>query len=282
MIILPHFQGVIRKPSVSTSFDPLTLSPALWLDASDSTTLFNATVGGTTPTDGEAVKRWEDKSTNNRHLTEATNAPVRKTNIQNGKDIVRFSGTNQKLAHSSNSTWNFLHDGTIHWIFAVIKYGTNSNPGAFYILLDTHNLTSANTGASVFFEDRSGVSNNAFRHFISKGIAGDTVCSIVAADTITPNTYILNTVKGDADATPVSGRSTSWINQNLITVSNTSDKTVNTGNSTFPLTIGKNSGSGDLGSLVGDICELIIVPNDITTQQKNNCESYLLAKWGIV
>lgn len=284
MIILPHFQGVVTKPSVSTSFDPLTLSPALWLDASDSTKLFNATAGGTTPNDGELVKRWEDKSTNNRHLTEATNAPIRKTSIQNGKDIVRFTGT-QKLAHSSSSVWNFLHNGTTHWIFVVVKYGTTSNPDVAYTLLDTHNLGSANIGASIFFEDRTTnpvVANNALRHFISKGIAGDVVCSVIAANVITPNTYILQTTKGDADASPVSGRSTNWINQSLVSTVNTSDKTVSTSNSSFPLTIGKNAGSGDINPLVGDICELIIVPSDITTEQKNNCESYLLTKWAIV
>jgi hypothetical protein len=53
-------------------FSPLSLSPALWLDASDASTLFDATTGGSLVAADGAVARWEDKSGNARHATQAT------------------------------------------------------------------------------------------------------------------------------------------------------------------------------------------------------------------
>lgn len=65
---------------------------ALWLDASDSTTLFDATSGGSAVAADGAVLRWEDKSGNDRHATQSVTGrePVRKTGIQNSLDILRF------------------------------------------------------------------------------------------------------------------------------------------------------------------------------------------------
>lgn len=67
---------------------------AFWLDASDSSTLFNATTGGSLPGDGNAVARWGDKTGNGRHFIQGTgaNQPTRETAVQNGLDIVKFYG----------------------------------------------------------------------------------------------------------------------------------------------------------------------------------------------
>jgi hypothetical protein len=73
-------------------FDPLSLSPALWLDASDSSTLYDAVTGGSLVAADGLVARWEDKSGNARHVAQATSGdrPLRKTSQINGKDVVRF------------------------------------------------------------------------------------------------------------------------------------------------------------------------------------------------
>lgn len=85
---------------------PLSLSPAMWLDASDAATLYDATSGGSlVAADGE-VARWEDKSGNSRHATQATlgSRPLRKTAIQNGKDVIRFDGTSDSMTHGLTSS----------------------------------------------------------------------------------------------------------------------------------------------------------------------------------
>lgn len=281
MIILPHFQGVATKSNINTSFDVNTLSPAIWLDASDSSKLFNATVGGTTPADGEMVKRWEDKSSNLRHITESTNAPIRKVSVQNGKDIIRFSAsTGTRLTASTAADWKFLHDGATYYVFAIVKYGTSTNSEAGYILIDTCGVASINIGTSILYDDRVGIGNNCHRHFTAKGQSGATVVNIFVPNTITPTQFLLHTIKGDSDAISAANRSFGWVNGLALSYSNLANQAVSSLNPTYPLRVGQSGLNGT--PLEGDIAELIIVPNEITTQQKNNCENYLLAKWGII
>lgn len=77
-------------------FSPLQLSPALWLDAADPLTLYT---GGSLAAPDGAISEWRDKSGNGRHATQATGVsqPLRKTVIQNGRDVVRFDGANDHL-----------------------------------------------------------------------------------------------------------------------------------------------------------------------------------------
>ncbi len=79
-------------------FDPLSLSPALWLKAdaglyqdSAQTTLATA--------DADPVGAWQDQSGNARHVTQATagSRPTLKLSIQNGLSVVRFDGSDDYL-----------------------------------------------------------------------------------------------------------------------------------------------------------------------------------------
>lgn len=68
--------------TISTAFTPASLSPAMWFDASDLSTLFQDTGGTTAVTaDGQAVARINDKSGNARHGTQSLsgNKPLYKT-----------------------------------------------------------------------------------------------------------------------------------------------------------------------------------------------------------
>lgn len=78
----------------SSSFSPLSLSPALWLDASDASTLFQSNGGAAAAADGDPVGYWLDKSGNGRHLTQTSgvNKPLLKLAVKNGKNGVLFDG----------------------------------------------------------------------------------------------------------------------------------------------------------------------------------------------
>lgn len=103
-----------------------------WWDASDSSTLFDATSGGSTVAADGDVARWEDKSANGRHFSQSTAAsrPVRKTAIKNGLDVVRFDGTNDFMA----SIW-LLADiiaASSHTVFAVAAASAATTDDATY------------------------------------------------------------------------------------------------------------------------------------------------------
>ncbi|MGA0398231.1 MAG: hypothetical protein ACO3O3_13810 [Ilumatobacteraceae bacterium] len=68
--------------STASSFSPLDLSPALWLDASDESTLSGP--------GGGAVSQWDDKSGNGNDATQATSAnqPTSGTRTLNGLNVL--------------------------------------------------------------------------------------------------------------------------------------------------------------------------------------------------
>jgi hypothetical protein len=78
----------------------------LWLDAAAPETLFGATTGGSLVAADGAVARWEDKSGNARHATQATSGsrPLRKTSQQNGRDVLLFDGSNDLLRATYNAS----------------------------------------------------------------------------------------------------------------------------------------------------------------------------------
>ena len=89
-----------------------------WWDASDSSTLFDATSGGSTPTHGGNVKRWEDKSGNGHHALQADNAGPKlqvTSNTLNAFPVIRFLSVNNtattamlEVAASSDFTPDLL------------------------------------------------------------------------------------------------------------------------------------------------------------------------------
>jgi hypothetical protein len=86
----------------ATGFNPKSISGlAIWLDASDRTSLYDATTGGSLVTADTGVGRWEDKSGNSRHFLQgvANNRPVFRTgaNGRNGRSVLDFNGTSARL-----------------------------------------------------------------------------------------------------------------------------------------------------------------------------------------
>jgi hypothetical protein len=85
-------------PFVPTSLTGL----HLWLDASDSSSLYDATSGGSIVATNGSVARWQDKSGNARHATQSSsgNRPTLQIN-GTGQRVVRFDGLATFLRTSS-------------------------------------------------------------------------------------------------------------------------------------------------------------------------------------
>jgi hypothetical protein len=119
MAILPPPLGL---QFVKKAFTPSSISGLdLWLDAADGNTLFDATSGGNLVTsDGSAVKRWEDKSGNLKHATEATAAPLLEVAEKNGYNALNFATGKFLTCSFSSKTF------TAQTVFLVLKFSTST------------------------------------------------------------------------------------------------------------------------------------------------------------
>jgi hypothetical protein len=248
----------------------------LWLDAADSSTLFDATAGGNlVTTDGAAVARWADKSGNNRHAIQSTaNArPLLKTSVKNGRNILRFDGSNDYLTCGD-----------------VCDLGTNSA----YIFIVAKNSDSANSAYIV----KSTARGLAGRWFLSRFSSDGGLCAAVdvnGANAVVPTVSdssasdfrVLSNRINRASGTNASSISLAINNSTPIT-RNFTDPGTNFNNSDHVL-IGAYGGSG--GSipplagvyLNGDICEtaVYIRSTPLTNSEISSILVYLNNKWAI-
>lgn len=111
---------------VATSIVPTDIAGlTLWLDASDSTTLFQNSDGTTPATaDSDPIGYWKDKSRNGSHAIQTVNGnrPLLRTAVKNGKNVLRFSGVSDYLG--SALSINMLHVFVVEYISVTDNYNT--------------------------------------------------------------------------------------------------------------------------------------------------------------
>jgi hypothetical protein len=244
-----------------------------WYDASDASTLFNATTGGSLVAADGGVARWEDKSGNGRHATQSTSGsrPLRKTSVQGGKDVLRFDGSNDFL--TSSDFLDLSLSGDAITAFAVVKRQTT---GAYHAILSKFNstesesvstddgwsfrFTNTNKIDAAFFKDSSETTNvsdstvsaSSFTLFGFKAVAGSLTTSIVL---YRQGAIVASTVTGSVQ---------------------TLDDT------NYPVQIGTLPYSGGfLDAYSGDIAEIIIYDAALSDTDRAAVESYLMQKWAI-
>ena len=245
------------------SFSPSSISGLqLWLDAT--TGLFDATSGGSAvTTDGSAVARWEDQSGSGYHVTQATlaNRPVLKTGIRNSKNAIRFDGSNDALV-SANIADNNLSAMTCFVVAYVAGFG-GGNLGRYF---DRSNQR-------IWLPNGTRSTNQLFAHPPGSllELGHETALSSIA----TGNWYLSSGRwdGGTSYLTNVSQR----INRSASTRGNSQTFSVTSVANTVYV-IGNRT---DLArTFNGDIAELIIYNQALTTEQIDSVESYLSAKWG--
>jgi hypothetical protein len=239
----------------------------LWLDAADATTLYDATSGGNlVSTDGATVARWQDKSGNGRHFTQATaNArPLLKTAIKNSKNIIRCDGANDIL---SISNVNFTNNISALTMFCVGRTTLAPNN-------NWQCLINASTGSSAQ-SSRAAIGINTTTDVGGRRLDANAYQS-VSAGTPTINQWaLLGGAFNYSSASLVAyknGTGTSRVG-GFQTAGNTS------ATNSLALSTGGTGASGEW--LTGDIAEIIIYNTAITTAQRQSVEAYLNAKWAI-
>lgn len=249
-----------------TGFDPASLSPALWLDASDAATLYDAATGGSLVSADGAVARWEDKSGNSRHATQATSGsrPLRKTAVQNSLDVLRFDGANDYLATASFSgsqsfeRFVVCNDRSFPSQTKIVVAQATSfdspSPGADYMLNTGRSLETSQNGSS-------GVGSLSQRR---------------TGQVFNGTTFILAGQRGDGT------HAGHVIRVNGAAPSVTSPFTNNPGTYT-KASSAYGIGARSEGSLPmsGDIGEVLHFTRVLTTDERTALEAYLMEKWGI-
>ena len=136
----------------AAAFSPLDLSPALWLDASDTSTITE--VGG-------AVSQWDDKSGNGNDVAQGTAAlqPTTGTRTINGLNVLDFDGSDQLLVNGST-----LSQPNTIFLVASFDAGGGASPYA---------ISSSGTNSTVF----SLLTTSSIRIFAGSNLVSSETCS---------------------------------------------------------------------------------------------------------
>jgi len=226
----------------------------LWLDASDSRTLFDATTGGSLVAADGDVARWEDKSGNARHATQSNggNMPERKTNQQNGLDALLFDGTDDRFVLPS------ITIPSSHSVFQVYRrassgiqsFGIASTASVavppFPSVWSTDNILYQTSNADF---TTHGTANTSTGYFVVSTIRNGTTSidlrrNAANVATITTGAGVTNAASG------------SW---NAIAT--------------------RDAGHQNRHS--GNLCEIIVYNSALSDTDRNAVESYLMSKWAI-
>lgn len=235
------------------AFSPLTLSPALWLDASDATTLYQSNGGILASADGDPVGYWLDKSGNSRHATQVngTLKPLLKTAILNGKNGILGDGVDDYLQSAADMNgWA----GTT-WFFVGKPVGSSSVQVANY-----------STGGGLF----SAISPTAV-DFDGRAHGGN----YTAATSSYSSSNAARILTGAYDGTYLS------VKNNNLTKVTVAASTGGTIISRPQLDIFGNTSDGVSVRGNGYLFELLVFNFFCTSPQVDSMLSYLNAKWGV-
>jgi hypothetical protein len=263
---VPSTLGVVA----SQVFTPLDLSPALWLDAADTSTITAS---------GSSVSQWNDKSGNARHFIQSTAAsqPTTGTATLNGRNVLVFASDFMR-ADTTAATWTFLHNGTDHLIAVVFKAGTSSNPNAVYGILGTNNTS--NLGVALTWDDRSSVPRN---NNITMQVRNATANVVVNSsdDALAGNTFGVVTMLTDPDNATAADRSKIYVGSGSVIANNTASASPSTNTQSSVAAIGATNQTPTL-PMTGQIAEVVIVSGaNATEANRLLLRDYLAAKWGI-
>jgi hypothetical protein len=241
------------------TFSPLDLSPALWLDASDTATI--------TASSG-SVSQWNDKSGNARHVTQGTAAaqPTTAAAAQNGLNVLSFDGGDalqggDVLDLGTNSLSVFLVARRASGVHGTLigKYKVSPAAGSWLMLFESPPAEAVQL-RSVYIDDVG--SKQAAQQFTSTGYNVIGEITNRSAGTITQR--INKATAGTQTFTADSASSRDTATQ---------------------LTIGQllaSNGVDFIGSygLAGAIAEIVVCLAALNDTDRDKLETYLKDKWG--
>jgi len=261
--------GIGAYTAASSSVTPTAFIPSsisglqLWLDAAAPETLFDATSGGSLVAANGAVARWEDRSGNARHYTQATagNRPSRRLAVQGGRDAIGFDGSNDALLRSSSL---FSNTTALSW-FVVAKNADTTN------------------GTKMLFTERVAGNDGGFRVaalpsqiYYSRNSSSSSEAVTVIENVQWPSSAVVLSMVTTASsgAARRNGVSAGTDSRTLASVAYQSLSVIGTN-------LQDDGGLTSAFHWNGLICEIIVYNSAISDNNRTAVESYLMTKWGI-
>lgn len=257
-----------------------TVTPSLWLDASDSATMFNATSGGSTISVGSGIARWEDKSGNGRHFIQATagNRPIRAAGlIATGLTVARFDGVDDWLI-ADTTALNLLNG--VGYAEVLIAYTS----GAANRLMDASNgqvllgfSINGGTGSRFLAVDTNFAASTTFsiRRFGGRTSDGGSFSEVTLVDTYRMDHHLFGGISDYAGG----GITLRMDGSQVSTGTHASPSTQSATNSTYAA-IATLPSTSPQHAFRGLICEIIVLLTEPTAAEREEYEGYLMHKWG--
>lgn len=264
-----------RNIMLASAYSPLSLSPSVWLDGTDTATLFDATSGGSLVAPGAAVARWEDKSGNARHATTTTVEwrPSRVVSGINTRGSLGFSSAAGSALSVVDCGVSSRLDFTLIAVHLFVSLGNWSMIGG-HIIANTERQGITAQGNILL--QRKRLLNEFGCH--NAGVSGDQGVHVdLGAGGLTiPRVSMLR--RSGATAGNLGNGATNTVRSNLLSA--TATQSWNTNADTTRLQLGGRQ-SGSLAFFDGEIGEVIVVPRAITDAEANALFAHLGAKYGI-
>ena len=255
-VLFPFYRSVSRAVAVQpyyTVFSPKSISGcALWLDASDSTTITGTTT----------VTAWRDKSSNAYTMVNQVGTSSLSTNALNGMNAIYVPNT--AIMKITNFAWR-----TKFTLFVVGKCAVGS------MLLGGNGSGFVFTGNYALLA-RENVSGN--------GISIQDSVNALGVSVVTPNTWFIfcigynNVDNATASPYKVNGTDRFTRVDTSFPGSTTVADIVKTNDFYINSTNGLSTNTYDSDY----VAELIIYNDNLTNTQAQQVESYLAAKWGLL
>ena len=220
----------------------------LWTPADITTDVWlDAADTATITESGGFVSQWNDKSGNNNHFTQPISSRQGITNSVNlnGNNVIDFDGA-KGMINPTN-----IIDRDNDYFVAVIYAASRTSLGASRTLVGR----GSSTGTYNWLIGPYNGQNNVY------------VGSFITGSPAALNNYFINTINTDASAS-----NSFYENGNLIGV--------RTGNRRLgALSIGVEGSYGEPAN--SHIAEIIVIPNEISTPERQRIEGYMAHKWGL-
>ena len=264
-----------KRTALATWFNPASIAGLqAWYDASDASTLFDATSGGAIASVDSSVARWADKSGNANHATQSTSGsrPTRRSAGLNGRPSVEF------VADSADSG---------DWLAISHQSALNGSSGLAVFAVYRTSTAASNLGLAGKWQGIGESGGNAWVFGYTGGASGVTTATHITNNGSTSATQATSSNFNDGAARLLSMVNTSAGLQARMngSLQGTNSSTV-LGNSACTSGVvlgGYTSSSQATGQRLMSchISELMIFSGALTSQNVADIESYLMTKWGI-